>query len=255
MGAVRQLRIALAEDEPLARSRLRRLLEAEGCLVVAEFEDGPSLLECLETRPPLDALFLDIQMPGPSGLEIAAELPFPLPVIFVTAFREHAIAAFEVSALDYLLKPISAERLARSLQRLREGRIPVRSGADLRQALQPSERVIIRAGEGLLFLDLKRITHFEVEAEVVHAWSTGRRFPTQWRTLSEVEEAFGEARFLRIQRHLLVRCEAILGLRPVPGNRSLARLGEGLELEVSRTATARLKEWMGIKGEFGRRDG
>lgn len=254
MDTVSPLRVAVAEDEPLARSRLVRLLEEAGCRVEGTFEDGLALLGWLAERPAVDALFLDIQMPGPSGLEVAAELPFPLPVVFVTAFRDHALGAFELAALDYLLKPVKPERLAMALQRLREGLVLPRGATELREALNGPPKVVIRAGEGLLFLDLKKITHFEVDDTGVQAWSCGRAFPTQWKTLADVEATFGAATFERIQRHLLLRPEVLTGLRPLPGNRAMARLGDGTELEVSRTATARLKERLGIRGEFGRRE-
>ncbi|WP_005036038.1 LytR/AlgR family response regulator transcription factor [Holophaga foetida] len=245
------LKVVLADDEPMARARLSRLLSEAGCEVVAEFGEGSTLLDYLAQRPRLDALFLDIQMPGPSGLEVAAELPFPLPVVFVTAFREHSLDAFELDAADYLLKPVRAERLARTLDRLREGLIQPQGGS--REATQVPQRVVIRAGEGLIFLDLRKVTHFEVEEGAVWAWSGSQRFATQWKTLHEVEESFPEALLFRIQRHLLVRPECITGLRPLPGNRAMARIGEQ-ELEVSRTATALLKQTLGIKGEFGKRE-
>jgi two-component system LytT family response regulator/two-component system response regulator AlgR len=91
---------------------LARLLREAGCEVLAELPDGPSVLAWMETAPPLDALFLDIHMPGASGLELVAELKDPPPVVFVTAFSEHAVRAFETDAVDYVLKPISGERLA-----------------------------------------------------------------------------------------------------------------------------------------------
>nr|WP_320133094.1 LytTR family DNA-binding domain-containing protein [uncultured Holophaga sp.] len=246
------LRVALADDEPMARARLSRLLSEAGCEVVAEFGEGAPLLAYLGEHPVLDALFLDIQMPGPSGLEVAAELPCPVPVVFVTAFREHSLEAFELSAADYLLKPIRAERLALTLERLRKGQIPARGG-NREEAPKAPPRVVIRAGEGLLFLELKKVSHFEVDDDTVWAWTSGQRFPTQWRTLQEVEETFSGSSLLRIQRHLLVRPECITGLRPLPGNRAMARIGEQ-DLEVSRTATALLKRTLGIKGEFGKRD-
>ena len=254
MGTLTPLRVVIAEDEPLARTRLRRLLEEAGCVVVAAFEEGGPLLDWLRLGEPVDALFLDIQMPGGSGLEVAAELPVPLPVVFVTALREHALAAFELSALDYILKPVSAERLAKAIARLREGSNGARSGAEFKAALLSGPRVVIRAGDGLVFLDLKKVTHFEVVEDAVHAWSGGQRLATQWRTLAEVEDLFAGSALVRIQRHLLVRPECILGLRPLAGNRSLALLERGLELEVSRAATAQLKLLLGIKGEFGKRD-
>jgi DNA-binding LytR/AlgR family response regulator len=243
---MKTLRVALADDEPLARQRLSRMLKEAGCDVLAELTDGPSLLAWLRETPELDALFLDIQMPGASGLEVAAELPRPLPVVFVTAHAEHALRAFDAAALDYLLKPLRAERLNQTLQRIREGHLPARSGAELAPHLPGSSRVPVRAGEGHVFLELKRITFFEVETEVVWAWHGGQRHRTPWTTLAEVESAFPQAGLLRIQRHLLLRPEAVLGLRPIDGGRAAVRLSEGQELEVSRTATPRLKELLGL---------
>lgn len=240
------LKVALADDEPLARSRLSRLLKEAGCEVLAELPDGLALLEWLRTSPSLDALFLDIQMPGATGLEVVAEIPSPVPVIFVTAYSEHAVRAFDTNAVDYILKPISADRLERALQRLREGRIPRRSGPELQQLVPGGTRFPVRAGEGVVFLDLRKTTHFEVEAEVVFAVAVGQRHRTTWTSLAEVEAAFPSSALLRIQRHLLLRPEAVLGLKPLEGGRASVRVCEGKDLEVSRSATPRLKEILGL---------
>ncbi|MFZ1377141.1 MAG: LytTR family DNA-binding domain-containing protein [Geothrix sp.] len=238
------LRVALADDEPLARTRLARLLREAGCDVKAELADGPSVLAWLQEPREVDALFLDIQMPGATGLEVAAELGdcrHCPPVVFVTAHSEHAVQAFEAAAVDYIMKPISAERLAKTLARLREG--------GLRRSEAPAvlpQRFPVKAGEGHVFLDLKRTTHFEVEEEVVWAWAAGSRHRTSWTTLAEVEAAFPGAGLLRIQRHLLLRPEAVLGLRPLEGGRASVRVAEGLDLEVSRSVTPRIKELLGL---------
>ena len=240
---MKPLRVALADDEPLARARLARLLREAGCEVKAELADGPSVLAWLKEAPEVDALFLDIQMPGATGLEVAVELEDGRacpPVVFVTAHSEHAVRAFEAAAADYILKPVSAERLARSLARLRE------SGPRRADPGAASQRFPVKAGEGHVFLDLKRTTHFEVETEVVWAWAAGARHRTAWTTLAEVEAAFPRAGLLRIQRHLLLRPEAVLGLKPLEGGRATVRVAEGLDLEVSRSATPRLKELLGL---------
>lgn len=237
---MKPLRVALADDEPLARARLARLLREAGCEVVAELEDGPAVLAWLPDSPSVDAFFLDIHMPGASGLEVMAELPPRLPVVFVTAFAEHAVRAFEAAAVDYVLKPVSAERLAKSLARLRDQPAPPSSLA------QAPARFPARAGEGHVFLELRRTSHFEVEDEIVWAWCGGNRFRTGWSTLAEVEHAFPGHGLLRIQRHLLLRPEAVLGLRPLEGGRAALRVAEGLELEASRTATPKLKELLGL---------
>ena len=239
---MKPLRVALADDEPLARTRLSRLLREGGCEVIAELEDGAAVLTWLRKAPAVDALFLDINMPGATGLEVMAELPDRLPVIFVTAYAEHAVRAFEAAAVDYILKPVSADRLAKSLARL--GEHPASPApANPHPA---SSRYPAKAGEGHVFLDLRRTSHFEVEEEIVWAWCGGTRFRTGWSTLAEVEQVFPLAGLLRIQRHLLLRPEAVLGLRPLEGGRAAVRIHEGLELETSRTATPKLKDLLGL---------
>jgi two-component system LytT family response regulator/two-component system response regulator AlgR len=243
------LRVALADDEPLARARMARLLREAGCEVAAELPDGPSVLAWLQTKQPVDALFLDIQMPGLTGLEVMAELQDSHdcpPVVFVTAFSEHAVRAFEADATDYLLKPVSPERLQKSLGRVRMGEVPKRSAGELKAVITGAPRFPVKAGEGHVFLELKRTTHFEVEEEVVWAWAAGSRHRTPWTTLAEVENAFPGAGLLRIQRHLLLRPEAVLGLKPLEGGRASVRVAEGVDLEVSRSVTPKLKELLGL---------
>lgn len=231
------LRVAVAEDEPLNRARLVRLLEEAGCQVLGAFPSAPALRAWLEDGVALDALFLDIRMPGPSGLDLAAELEPGLPIVFVTAHADHALQAFEAAAVDYLLKPVRAQRLQQCLARLRQ-RNPV-------PKTKPTSRYPVRAGEGLVFLELGRTTHFEVEDEVVYAHAGGR-FRTTWKTLAEVEAVFPEAGLVRIHRHLLLRPEAVLGLKPVEGGRVAVTLPGGLELEVSRPMTPKLKARLGL---------
>jgi two-component system LytT family response regulator/two-component system response regulator AlgR len=242
-------RVVLADDEPLARTRLARLLREADCEVLHEFEDGQSLLTWLKEGPELDALFLDIHMPGSSGLEVAAEvaeLKNPPPVVYVTAFSEHAVRAFEGQALDYILKPISADRLQKTLARLKGGGDKKSPTLDAKPPAATATRFPVKAGEGHVFLDLRKVSHFEVEDEVVWAWAQGQRHRTDWTSLAEVEGTFPSAGLMRIQRHLLLRPEAVLGLKPLDGGRASVRVGEGIDLEVSRSITPRLKELLGL---------
>ena len=217
------LRTVLADDEPLARRRLGRLLREAGCEVLAELSGSAEVLAWFESGQEADALFLDIQMPGLSGLEVLAELASPPPVVFVTAHVQYAVQAFEAAAVDYLLKPVTEDRLARTLDRLRQHQIPRRKGPEI-AALLP--------GHG---------SRFPVRA--------GEPYRTSWSTLGEVEEAFPEEDLLRIHRHLLLRPPMVLGFRPLLGGRGEVRVAGGKTLEVSRSSVPKLKAVLGLAGK------
>ncbi|HTL98328.1 MAG TPA: LytTR family DNA-binding domain-containing protein [Holophagaceae bacterium] len=237
------MRVAVAEDEPLNLRRLVRLLEECGCEVAASFPDGEQLAAWLDGGGRVDALFLDVEMPELDGLGLARRLDPAVPVVFVTAHPEHAVEAFEVEAFDFLTKPVTTERLAQALARVRK-RIPAAPGAPARKG----NRFAVQAGSGLVFLELGRVTHFEVVDEVVWAHA-GESFRTLWHSLGEVETQFPEAGLLRVQRHLLLRPEAIVGLRPSLNGRLKVRLQGGSELEASRGAAPQLKERLGLSGK------
>ncbi|MCE1228220.1 MAG: LytTR family DNA-binding domain-containing protein [Firmicutes bacterium] len=244
------LRVVLADDEPLARKRLGRLLREAGCEVLEECAHGAAVLEWFATHREADALFLDIQMPGLTGLEVLAELKDPPPVVFVTAHIQYAIQAFEAAAVDYLLKPVSEDRLAKTLERLHHREIPRRKGPELAALLpNPAERFPVRAGEGFVFLDLRKVTHFEVCEEVVYAWAGGERYRTSWTSLAEVETAFPGDDLLRIHRHLLVRPASITGFKPLLGGRGEVRVAGGKTLEVSRGSVPKLRAILGLHGK------
>jgi two-component system LytT family response regulator/two-component system response regulator AlgR len=240
------LRVVLADDEPLARKRLARLLREAGCEVVAELTGSAATLDWFENQGEGDALFLDIQMPGLSGLEVLAELHDPPPVVFVTAHVQYAIQAFEAAAVDYLLKPVTEDRLLKTLDRLNHHQIPRRKGPDLAALIPaPSPRFPVRAGEGFVFLELRKVSHFEVEDEVVYAWA-GERYKTSWTTLLEIEHAFPEEGLMKIHRHLLVRPQAILGFKPLLGGRGDITVTGGRILPVSRASAPKLKSLLGL---------
>lgn len=239
------LRVALAEDEPLNRKRLERLLKECGCEVVGSFPNGKELLTWIAEGGQAQALFLDIRMPEMDGLELAEELPPDVPVVFVTAHADHAVDAFANDAVDYLMKPVTEEDLARALSRLqrRLAPPPAAPGAPRRPG-----RIPLEAGGGVVFLEFQKATHFDVEDEVVFVHTT-ERLRTVWRSLGEVEAAFPEAGLIRIQRHLLLRPDAVLGLRSLGGGRLGVRVAGGVELEASRGASPMLKARLGLAGK------
>jgi len=243
-----RFKVLVAEDEPYNRKRLVRLLEEQDCEVIQAFEDGQSVLDWLETHEAVDALFLDIRMPGASGLEVM-ERGGPLPpVVFVTAFSDHAVEAFDLVAFDYLLKPVRAERLVKCLERLRHAEARKPEPDRLKAApvqTRKATRVPVKAGDGMIFLDISKTTYFEVVQEIVYAHAD-QPYLTPWKTLAEAEQYLQGAGLLRIHRHLLVRPEAILGVKPLWGGRLTVTLPGGVELESSRGATPRLKERLGL---------
>lgn len=235
-------RLLVVDDEPLPRKRLARQLEEAGHRVVAQLGNGYQLLEHLETQEPVDAVFLDIQMPGANGLEVMAASSRLPPVVFVTAFAEYAVQAFELAALDYLLKPVSTARLTATLQRLEERRIRPLTGEEWRAALNPPPRFPIKAAGGEIFMELDKISHFTVETGRVFAHHGTNRYETRWYSLTEVEEAFPGAGLIRIQRNILLRPEAARGIRPIVGSRIKVLVAPGVELAVSRAMTPGTRE-------------
>ena len=139
----------------------------------------------------VDALFLNGR-PGPSGMELLAELRDGPPVIFVTANAEHAVAAFEHQASDYLVKPVTADRLAKTLARLEGGELRKTEAVPAAPGTA-STRFPVKAGDGKLLLELKRVAYFEVIDQVVWAWAGGKKFRCTWTSLSDVESGHFQA--------------------------------------------------------------
>lgn len=245
------LKVAVVDDEPLGRSRLARLLKDQGCEVLAELENGSRFLEWISRGGRPDGVFLDVEMPGGNGLELMAELPLSIPVVFVTAYPSHAVQAFESEAVDYLLKPVRVHRLQNALARLNRRvdgpRMEERPKALTPGGTQPGARFPVRAGRGQLLLEFRRITRFEVKDEIVWAWLDGECYRTFWTSLSQVESELKRMGFIRIQRNMLLRMNTVIGMRSLPSGRCMARLGDGLELEVSRQHTPAFKRALGAR--------
>ena len=218
-----RLKVVVAEDEALSRKRLVRLLQEAGCVVVNSFAEGRSAQDWILQHREVEAVFLDIHMPNLDGLAMLRALGGQVPIVITTAFTEHAVEAFDGEAVDYLLKPVTASRLDRALRRIEHRWSLAPTPAP--PATPAMQRYPVQAGEGVVFVDLHKTTYFEVESEVVWAHAGGR-LRTQWKSLSEVEAAFPTG-LLRIHRHLLVRLEAVLGLKPAMGGRAIVRLVGG----------------------------
>ena len=235
----RPLRTVLVDDERLARVGMRRLLaEHAGVAVVGEADGAEAARDLLaglrEAGTPADLLLLDVQMPGESGFELLASLdPVPPAVVFVTAYDEHALRAFEVAALDYLVKPVAPARLAAALARVQAAREPAaRTGPD-DAPLGPDDRVFVKDGDRLHFVRLGDVRAFESEGNYVRLRLEGAA-PLALRSLAALDERLDPRAFFRASRTHIVNLGAVVRLDDWPGGQIRVELEGGLVVEMSR---------------------
>ena len=242
------LRVVVVDDEPLARAVVREYLSAHpGIEVVAECANGFEAVKAVTELSP-DLIFLDVQMPKLSGFEVLELLGREVPVIFTTAYDQYALRAFEVHAVDYLLKPFSEDRFAEALSRARERRqARAPGGADpgveaLSEAIRskvPLERVLIRDGAQVHVLPVERIDYVEAQDDYVCFAADGRQYLKD-QTLATVEAQLDPARFVRIHRSYLLNIERIGRVELYAKDSRVAILRDGRRLPVSRAGYARL---------------
>lgn len=248
----RTITAMLVDDEPLARHGLRSLLATEPDFsIIAEASDGEEALAALTEHRP-DILFLDIQMPEMDGFELLRAIPaeeMPL-VVFVTAFDEFAVKAFDARALDYVLKPFDAARIRSSLHRIR-GTLQLKEQAEysrqieeivrtIRPARKFIDRVMVRTGGKIYFVPAADILWCEAAADYLHM-HTVTGVHTVRSTIGAFEESLDPAQFVRIHRSTIVRLGAIRELRPGAHGEYTALLVQGTELSVSRSYKERIE--------------
>jgi DNA-binding LytR/AlgR family response regulator len=243
------MRLLIADDEAPLRDWLARMLAevVPAAEIVASVGDGEAALEAIERLKP-DAALLDIRMPGLSGLEVAARLGTPCRIVFVTAYEEFAVQAFEQAAVDYLLKPVTAERLAKALERLPQAAPPAEALLEslLARLAPAATRPLrwLRAGQGdsVRLIDVAEVDRFEA-ADKYTTIHVGRR---QWliRTaLKELEAQLDPEAFWRIHRGTLVRVAAIREVRRDAMGRLWLELRDGeAPLPVSRSYAYRFRQ-------------
>jgi two-component system LytT family response regulator len=243
------MRVLIADDEDLARHSLRRALAAFSDIeVIRECANGLQAVEAIPALRP-DVVFLDVEMPGLNGFEVLQQLADPPATVFVTAFDEYAVKAFETDALDYILKPIEADRLERAITRLRDrlaGRAS--SGPRLEAAVKragPIRRLAAKRGNRFVIVPLKDIVRVAIEDKLVFAHSEKERFLVE-RTISDLETLLEPSGFLRISRGELVNVEMVRELIPWFSGTWRVRLAGGGEHDVSRERAKRLREVMGV---------
>jgi two-component system, LytTR family, response regulator len=246
---MKKLRVLIIDNESLARDRLRRLLAGESDVeIVGEAADGPAAVEAVRELAP-DLLLLDIQMPGLDGFDVlkelrgAGELPA---VVFVTAFDQHAVRAFESRALDYLLKPVTRARLQEALDRARErwssaaGSKPTipQGLLDLlaeREAATPKlRRVAIRTGERTTFVELEAIDWLEVSGNYV-ILHVGKETHILRETLANFEAQLPAPPFIRVSRSAILNLRRVREIQAVAAGEHVALLHDGQRIPITRS--------------------
>ena len=272
----RPITVLVADDEPLARRRLLRLLRAEpGIDVVAECKGGREAVEQILARAP-DLVFLDIQMPDLDGFGVIAEVGAErMPaVVFVTAYDQYALRAFEVHAFDYLLKPFEGERFHAALSRVRgflsarrregyPGEEQLRRllaevlGRDGDAAAKPAspffERVAVKSDGGTRILQIADVDWFETDGNYVRV-HVGKSTYLIRSTANRLQEELDPARFARIHRRYLVNVDRVVGLEPWFGGDAVVLLRDGTKLRLSRNFKEEfLGRMLGDQSETGER--
>jgi two-component system LytT family response regulator len=244
------MKAIIIDDERLARAELRKLLldypEVE---VVDEASNVDEGLQKIESHNP-DLIFLDIQMPGKTGFDLLSELDHAPQVIFTTAYDEYALKAFEVNALDYLLKPVEPRRLADAVEKLRK----VNNGTQER-AILPSEgghgplsehdQVFVKDGERCWFVKLSEVRLFESVGNYAKVFFGGNK-PLILKSLNALEERLDEKVFFRANRKHIVNLRMIEKIEPYFNGGLLLELKGGEKIEVSRRQTVKFKEMMSL---------
>ena len=244
------IRVALVDDEPLARDILREMLAAhDDVVIVAECANGFEAVKAVAEASP-DLLLLDVQMPRLDGFDVLELVGREIAVVFVTAYDEYAIRAFEVHAVDYLLKPFGADRLAQALTRVRErlaarGRAPAASVEPLLRAARPQraplQRVLVRHKADVHVVPTSRIDYIEAQDDYVGI-HTGGRMLLKDQPLAELEELLDPRTFVRIHRRYVLNLTRLARLEQSGTDSRIAVLVDGTQLPVSRSGYARLKE-------------
>jgi len=240
-----KLRAYLADDEPLALDRLRRLLEETGRVEVAGATTVPEEAVSAMAQNPPDVCFLDIEMPRLNGFEVLADLAQPPLVVFTTAWDSYALRAFGAGAVDYLLKPIDPQMLERALgkvERMRGSAPPAQPGLQvllrqitdsLRQTLQEyPTRIASRLGDRLWFLDLDKVSHFYAEDKLTYAVSDGKPYCVDY-TIAELERKLDPSRFARIHRGTIVNVGWVREVASLPGGALNVRLKDSMQTDLT----------------------
>ena len=244
--SVMPIKAIIVDDERLARTELKKLLqEFSDVTVIDEATNADEGIEKIETQNP-DLIFLDIQMPGKTGFDLLADLDKAPHVIFTTAYDEYALKAFEVNALDYLLKPIEPKRLSDAIHKV-QYEMSKESGEENgiinRGPLTESDQVFVKDGERCWFVKLNEIRLFESVGNYAKVFFAGNK-PLILKSLNALEERLDEKVFFRANRKHIINLRWIEKIEPYFNGGLLVELKGGEKIEVSRRQTVKFKEMM-----------
>lgn len=238
------MKALIIDDERLARKELMTLLEAHPSIEIAgeamNADEAEKLIE--ELNP--DLLFLDIQMPGRTGFQLLESLDSAPMVVFTTAYDQHAIKAFEVNALDYLLKPIVAERLSEAVHKVME-KERVKAGRTGEKKLGLEDQVFVKDGERCWFVTLANVRMFESDGNYIKVYFDTNR-PMIHKSLNALDEKLDERAFFRASRKHIVNLSWVEGIEPWFNGGLMVKLRGGDKVEVSRRQAAKFKDMMSL---------
>ena len=246
-------RVLIADDEAPARAVLREMVAARPHLeLVGEAANGLQAVELAQARRP-DLLFLDVQMPRLDGFEVLELLDRSVGVVFTTAYEEYALRAFEVNAVDYLLKPFTEARFAQALERAEQrlGAQRPASASALAAAARPAgsfaARLVIKDGARVELLPVADLDYARAQGDYVELVSGARSWLKE-QTLQDLEGALDPAHFVRLHRSYLIQGDRLARIEPTSKDSRVAVLTTGARVPVSETGLARLNAWLGRPG-------
>jgi two-component system, LytTR family, response regulator len=252
LSTAKKLRTLVVDDEELARQVMRELLSAhEEIDVVAECRNGLEAVKAVAEHKP-DLLFMDVQMPKLTGFDVLELIGTEVPVIFVTAYDEYAMKAFEVHALDYLLKPVGKQRLAAAVKRVltrTAEKLPEATelAASARPAGKFAERIVVKDGTKVTLIPVAKLDYAEAQDDYVALSSQGQKHLKQ-QTFASLEAALDPEQFVRIHRSYLVNLHRVARIEPYGRESRVAVLSSGIKLPVSRAGYARLQSLLDERG-------
>ena len=239
--------ILIADDEPLARRTLREHLRSLGVSEqIHEANDGKTAIAIANEKKP-DLLFLDIVMPGANGIEVLEHLDYEPRVIFTTAHDQYAVTAFELGALDYILKPFGRERVAKVMQRVQSSPVSAPQGSVLSRARESLEktaslsRIFVRDGTKIIPIALHSLERVQGADDYVTLCTTAKQYLVNLR-LSDLEQRLPSTTFLRIHRSHLINLECVASIESYDAARVEVVMKSGVHIVASRTGSRRLRD-------------